>query len=190
MPNCIPILKARKAGGFLPALQQRYIQLKDGSVGILPAQWLHKPEKYFRNGEIRKDKLEISKLRFSVVDELFDNLDDSGILQEITEKRKRLKNFTNIDETKVPKQIKAKLRHYQVEGLNWLNFLDEMEWGGILADDMGLGKTLQVLAFLQHQANNNKGTNLVVVPTTLLFNWENELKKFAPKLKAPYYYGT
>lgn len=170
--------------------KQRYIQLKDGSVGILPAEWLHKLEKYFRNGEIKKDKLEISKLRFSVIDELFDNLDDSGILQEITEKRQRLKNFININETKVPKQIKANLRHYQVEGLNWLNFLDEMEWGGILADDMGLGKTLQVLAFLQHQANKNRGANLVVVPTTLLFNWENELKKFAPKLKALYYYGT
>src|SRR5690554_1129744 len=65
-----------------------------------------------------------------------------------------------------------------------------MQWGGILADDMGLGKTLQVLAFLQLQANKKPGTNLIVVPTTLLFNWENELKKFAPKLKAHYYYGT
>ena len=82
------------------------------------------------------------------------------------------------------------MRHYQKEGLNWLNFLDEMQWGGILADDMGLGKTLQVLAFLQLQANKKPGTNLIVVPTTLLFNWENELKKFAPKLKAHYYYGT
>ena len=169
--------------------KQRYIQLKDGSVGILPSEWLHKLEKYFRNGEIRKNKLEISKLRFSVVDELFDNIDDSGILQEIAEKRQRLKNFTNITETTVPKEIKATLRHYQKEGLNWLNFLDEMLWGGILADDMGLGKTLQVLAFLQQQANKKRGTNLVVVPTTLLFNWENELKKFAPKLKAFYHYG-
>jgi len=169
--------------------QQRYIQLKDGSVGVLPSEWFHKLEKYFRNGEIRKDKLEISKLRFSVVDELFDNLDDTGILQEITEKRQRLKNFTNIESTEVPKQIKASLRHYQKEGLNWLNFLDEMQWGGILADDMGLGKTVQVLAFLQLQVNKKMGTNIIVVPTTLLFNWENELKKFAPKLKAHYYYG-
>ena len=170
--------------------KQRYIQLKDGSVGILPSEWFHKLEKYFRNGEIKKDKLEISKLRFSVVDELFDNFDDNGILQEIAEKRQRLKNFTQIGDTKVPKQIKASLRHYQKEGLNWLNFLDEMQWGGILADDMGLGKTLQVLAFLQHQVNQNRGANLVVVPTTLLFNWENELKKFAPQLKALYYYGN
>lgn len=101
-----------------------------------------------------------------------------------------MKNFTNIENTEVPKQITANLRHYQKEGLNWLNFLDEMQWGGILADDMGLGKTLQVLAFLQLQANKKMNTNLIVVPTTLLFNWENELKKFAPKLKAHYYYGA
>jgi len=170
--------------------KQRYIQLKDGSVGILPSEWFHKLERYFRNGEIRKDKLEISKLRFSVVEELFENIDESSILDEIAEKKQRLKNFSRIDETEVPKQIKAGLRHYQKEGLNWLNFLDEMQWGGILADDMGLGKTLQVLAFLQRQANKNRGPNLIVVPTTLLFNWENELKKFAPKLKAFYYYGT
>ncbi len=170
--------------------QQRYIQLKDGSVGILPSEWLHKLEKYFRNGEIKKDKLEISKLRFSVIDELFDNIDDTTILQEITEKRQRLKNFTNIENTEVPKQITANLRHYQKEGLNWLNFLDEMQWGGILADDMGLGKTLQILAFLQLQTNKKMGTNLIVVPTTLLFNWQNELNKFAPKLKAFFYYGV
>lgn len=169
--------------------KQRYIQLKDGSVGILPTDWFHKLEKYFRNGEINKDKLEISKLRFSIIDELFDNLDDNGVLQEIAEKKQRLKSYTQIGETQVPKQIKASLRHYQKEGLNWLNFLDEMQWGGILADDMGLGKTLQVLAFLQLQVNQKRGANLVVVPTTLLFNWKNELNKFAPKLKPLYYYG-
>ncbi len=169
---------------------QRYIQLKDGSVGILPVEWVHKLERYFRNGEIRNNKLEISKLRFSVVDELFDNLDDTEIMKEITEKRARLASFSEIERTKVPKQVKGKLRHYQKEGLNWLNFLDEMQWGGILADDMGLGKTLQVLTFLQHQVNKKKPTNLIVVPTTLLFNWENEIEKFTPALKALYYHGT
>lgn len=170
--------------------KQRYIQLTDGSVGVLPSEWFHKLEKYFRHGEIKNNKLEISKLRFSVVDELFDQLDDSTILQELAEKRQRIRNFTNITETEVPEQVQANLRHYQKEGLNWLNFLDEMKWGGILADDMGLGKTLQVLSFLQQQANKGRGTNLIVVPTTLLFNWENELKKFTPNLKALYYYGA
>ena len=170
--------------------KQKYIHLKDGSVGIIPTEWIHKLEKYFRNGEIKKDNLEISKLRFSIIDELFDNIDDSKVMQEIAEKRKRLAGFTEISKTKAPKEIKAELRHYQMEGLNWLNFLHEMQWGGILADDMGLGKTLQVLTFLQKLANEKKTTNLIVVPTTLLFNWENEIKKFSPKLKALYHYGT
>lgn len=169
--------------------KQKYIQLKDGSVGILPSDWMHKLEKYFRNGDVKKDKLEISKLRFSIVDELFDNIDNQGLFEEIAAKQKRLSGFTEINKTTVPPQIKAKLRPYQKEGLNWLNFLDEMQWGGILADDMGLGKTLQILAFLQQQVNKKKSTNLIVVPTTLLFNWKNEIQKFAPKLKALYYYG-
>ncbi len=170
--------------------KQRFIQLSDGSVGVLPSEWFYKLEKYFRNGVVKKDKLEISKLHFSIVDELFENIDDEKVLLEIAEKRRRLQNFTEISDTEVPEQITADLRHYQKEGLNWLNFLDEMQWGGILADDMGLGKTLQILAFLQYQSNKNKSTSLIVVPTTLLFNWENEIKKFAPQLKAMYYYGT
>lgn len=169
---------------------EQYVQLKDGSVGILPKEWMHKLEKYFRNGEIKKDKLEISKLRFSIIDELFDNISDAEIIEEIQQKQARLSTFTEISNTTVPKQIKASLRHYQKEGLNWLNFLDEMQWGGILADDMGLGKTLQILTFIQHLVNKKHCTNLIVLPTTLLFNWENEIKKFAPKLKALYHYGT
>ncbi len=170
--------------------KQKYIQLKDGSVGILPSEWLHKLEKYFRNGEIKNDSLTISKLRFSIIDELFDNIDDIKILKEITEKRKRLAGFSEVSKTKVPSTVKAKLRHYQKEGLNWLNFLHEMQWGGILADDMGLGKTLQILTFLQFINAKKKSTSLIVVPTTLLFNWENEISKFTPKLKAHYHYGT
>ena len=170
--------------------QQKYVELKDGSVGLLPEEWLKKLSKYFRNGTIKEDKLEISKLRFSIIDELFDEIDDEVVLKEITEKRRRLKAFSEISKVAVPKQITADLRDYQKEGLNWLNFLDEMGWGGILADDMGLGKTLQILSFIQHISKTNKLPNLIVVPTTLLFNWQNEIQKFAPKIKAFYHYGV
>ena len=171
--------------------KQKYIQLKDGSVGILPDEWLHKLEKYFRNtSKIEGDTLHISKLRFSIIDELFDNIDNLQILEEIAEKKQRLKSFTQIQKVNVPTTIKAKLRPYQKEGLNWLHFLDEMQWGGILADDMGLGKTLQILAFIQKIVRKDKTPNLVVVPTTLLFNWQKEIEKFAPKIKAYYHYGT
>ncbi|WP_430814892.1 SNF2-related protein [Carboxylicivirga sp. RSCT41] len=170
--------------------KQRYIQLSDGSVGVLPAEWFHRFEKYFRHGEVNGDSLAVSKLRFSIVDELFDSIDDVAVLEELAEKRRKLASFTSIEDTAVPKSITADLRHYQKEGLNWLNFLHEMGWGGILADDMGLGKTLQVLTFLQHVLERNPQTNLIVVPTTLLFNWENEIRKFAPQLRAHYHYGV
>ncbi len=169
--------------------KDKYILLKDGSVGVLPDEWLHKLERYFRHGEIKGDKLTVSHLKFSVVDELFDEINDADVLAEIEEKKRKLSGFKEIAKTKIPKEIKAELRHYQKEGVNWLNFLDEMSWGGILADDMGLGKTLQVLTFLQQKIKKNKTPNLVVVPTTLLFNWKAEIKKFAPGLKAFYHYG-
>ncbi len=169
--------------------RERYIQLKDGSVGILPEEWFHKLEKYFRHGEVNGEKLEISGMKFSIIDELFDEIDDEEVLREIEDKKQKLLSFKEIAKTKIPKGIKAELRHYQKEGVNWLNFLDEMGWGGILADDMGLGKTLQVLTFLQQKLRTDKTPNLIVVPTTLLFNWEAEIKKFAPGLKALYHYG-
>jgi superfamily II DNA/RNA helicase len=170
--------------------KQRYIQLSDGSVGVLPNEWFHRFEKYFRHGEVDGDHLKVSKLRFSIIDELFDNIDDVNVLEELSAKRKKLAAFSSITETTVPEGISADLRHYQKEGLNWLNFLHEMGWGGILADDMGLGKTLQVLTFLQHVLERNRQTNLIIVPTTLLFNWENEIRKFAPDIKAHYHYGV
>lgn len=170
--------------------KQKYIQLKDGSVGIMPEEWINKLEKYFRNGTVKNDKLEISKLRYSVIDELFDNIDDAKIIEELAEKRKRIYEFKEINKTTVPKQIKAELRHYQKEGVNWINFLDEMKWGGILADDMGLGKTLQILTFIQQIIIKDKTPNLIIVPTTLLFNWKAEIEKFAPQIKAFYHYGV
>jgi len=169
---------------------QKYIRLSDGSIGILPEEWLKKLEGFFRVGEISKDKLQVSKLKFSVVDELFDKIDDIEIMKEIEAKKKKLQNIGNIKNIRKPQDIKASLRNYQKEGLNWLNMLHEMTWGGILADDMGLGKTLQVLAFIQRIVKQDKKTNLVVVPTTLLFNWEVELKKFAPKLTYHVFHGS
>jgi len=170
--------------------KEKFIKLGDGTVGMLPAEWVEKLEKYFRIGEIKSDKLQVSKLRFSLIDELFDNIDDATILYELAEKKKRLESFQEISKVKKPAAIKATLRDYQKEGLNWLNFLNEMGWGGILADDMGLGKTLQILTFVASLKNKTPKTSLVIVPTTLIFNWENEIKKFYPSLKAFFYYGV
>ncbi len=169
--------------------RQKFVQLKDGSVGILPEKWVEKLEKYFRQGEVKGNTISVSKLRFAIIDELFENIDSEQIINELQEKRRRLKEFKEIKKTKIPKEIKANLRPYQKEGVNWLNFLDEMKWGGILADDMGLGKTLQILTFLRQVIKKDKTPNLIVVPTTLMFNWKAEIEKFAPHLKVHFHYG-
>jgi SNF2 family DNA or RNA helicase len=164
--------------------KQNYVELKDGSLGMLPEEWLKKYENVLKFGRVKGDELQVSKLHFSLIDELSSDINSFEIEQELFEKKNKLLNFKEMADIELPKNIKAKLRDYQVEGFKWLNFLDEFSWGGILADDMGLGKTLQMLTFLQEQQNRDKkGTNLVVLPTTLIFNWQAEAEKFCPKLK-------
>ena len=169
---------------------ERYIKLADGTTGILPDEWFEKFKKYFAHGEVSGDKVQISKLRFSIIDELFENIDDTEIIKELAEKKQRMLSLKEIKSVKIPAGITAQLRDYQKEGLNWLNFLHEFKWGGILADDMGLGKTLQALAFLTMVSKKSKKTNLVVMPTSLMFNWENEIIKFAPGLKTLFHHGN
>jgi SNF2 family DNA or RNA helicase len=170
----------------------RFVELGDGSIGILPQKWLSKMKNIFRHSDSsQKDSLRISKLKFSQVEELFDNIDDEKIIKELAEKRSKLLSFKEISKVDVPKEINAELRPYQKEGYNWLNFLDDNGWGGILADDMGLGKTIQILTFLQSKINANKeSTHLIVLPTTLVFNWEKEITKFTKNIKVLYHTGT
>ncbi len=169
--------------------KEKYIKLGDGTIGILPEKWITKFENYFRQGQIKKGELKISKLNFSIIDEMFDEKDYSEIIEELAEKRNRLKNFTEIKKAEIPNNFIGELRDYQKSGYNWLNFLDEYKWGGILADDMGLGKTIQIIAFLLKQIKTSKKANLIIIPTSLLFNWENEIQKFAPSIKRFFLYG-
>jgi len=169
--------------------QEKYIKLDDGTIGILPEKWVTKFENYFRQGQIKKGELKISKLNFSIIDEMFDEKDYSEIIGELAEKRNRLKNFTEIKKAEIPNNFIGELRDYQKSGYNWLNFLDEYKWGGILADDMGLGKTIQIIVFLLKQIKTSKKANLIIIPTSLLFNWENEIQKFAPSIKRFFLYG-
>ncbi len=87
-------------------------------------------------------------------------------------------------EQKVPTEIKASLRNYQLEGIHWLDRLRNMHLNGILADDMGLGKTLQaIIALTRYQKDHPTQLSLVVCPTSLVYNWKEEIAKFNPLLK-------
>jgi SNF2 family DNA or RNA helicase len=91
----------------------------------------------------------------------------------------------------VPEGLQAELRGYQQDGLNWLSFLDGFNFGACLADDMALGKTIQIIAFiLSQRTKGHHNTNLVVVPASLIFNWQAEVAKFAPSLKIHTVYGA
>jgi len=109
----------------------------------------------------------------------------------------RLLHFEKIDPTRLPERLHARLRPYQKEGFHWLAFLYQHRLGACLADDMGLGKTIQAITLLgavhegllEPAAGQLPGPHLVVLPPSLLFNWESELKRFYPELRVGFYTG-
>lgn len=174
------------------ANKQQFVQLNDGTLGILPEEWLKKYSLLFRVGEGRADKLKLSRYHLSVIDELYEARNPEELTIQLEEKYERIKEFAAIKEIPAPANLQSILRPYQVAGFQWLNYLQEVSWGGILADDMGLGKTVQALSYLQHFYENNDGEMkaLVVCPTTLIYNWENEIKKFTPSLEYYIHHGS
>jgi superfamily II DNA or RNA helicase len=172
------------------ANKQQFVQLNDGTLGILPEEWLKKYSLLFRVGEGKTDSLKLSRFHVSVVDELYENRDEEELVVQLEEKYQNLKQFNQIEEIDPPKHLEKILRPYQVAGYQWLNYLKAIRWGGILADDMGLGKTVQALSFMQHfKEVEGKLKGLVVCPTTLIYNWENEIKKFTPALTYRIHHG-
>ena len=110
---------------------------------------------------------------------------------ELRELGKKIKDFKGIQNVPLPEGFFAQLRDYQQQGLNWLQFLREYKFNGILADDMGLGKTIQTLAHLMIEKNSGRLTApcLIVAPTSVISNWRNEAQKFAPALKVLVLHG-
>ena len=110
---------------------------------------------------------------------------------QVRELARRLKDFKGISQVPVPAGFQATLRPYQQDGLNWLQFLGDYGFHGILADDMGLGKTIQALAHLlvEKQSGRAKKPSLVIVPTSLLGNWKREAARFAPELRVMVLHG-
>ena len=166
------------------------VKLKDGSVGILPEEWINR----FQTLQGIGKKAEDGTLRFSASQGLLLNAalgDDEEVRGDsgFTTYRERILNYDRVKAAKAPTGFKGKLRTYQKDGLTWLRFLQDFRSGGILADDMGLGKTIQVLAFLLSRKKDTELPSLVVAPKSLVFNWIDEAQKFAPTLKVVQYAG-
>ena len=172
------------------ANKQMYVQLNDGTLGVLPEEWLKKYALLFRVGEGANQNLKLSKYHKSVVDELFELKNEEELVFELEEKYNRLRDFEKIHEIEPPVHLQPVLRPYQMAGFQWINYLRNVNWGGILADDMGLGKTVQALSYLEHYKSENPDARILVIcPTTLIYNWENEIKKFTPSLTYRIHHG-
>jgi non-specific serine/threonine protein kinase len=173
---------------------KRYVQLKDGSYTSLPESWLEKlghklialgldpekpPKKRFENFEA------------PVLDKILEDIPETTSDGFWDTLRDKINDFQEIKQIPQPKGLTATLRPYQLQGVSYLNFLREYHFGGILADEMGLGKTIQTLTFLQHmKEQGHKGPNLIIVPTSVLPNWEREAQKFVPDMKRLVIYGA
>jgi SNF2 family DNA or RNA helicase len=165
-------------------------KLPNGEIAIIPEAWLVKYGDLFALSETHGDaeKPVLKKHHLNLLQEL----EDGNLAKvHISEKLRGLTDFEGIKDYPLPKGFKGELRPYQKAGYNWLRFLNEFHLGGCLADDMGLGKTVQTLALLLAEKEKGKpGTSLLVMPTSLIYNWEMEARKFAPDLKIFTYTGT
>ncbi len=183
----------------------REFMLPDGSISVLPETWFAKYKNIFEFGKNSGDTLRIHKQHFSLLTDTFTD--------EVQHGFKKLEKLLVPDQVPVihtPAGLRCVLRKYQSDGLNWLNFLQKAGLGGCLADDMGLGKTIQALALLEHNRENlnpsgepqpsseltlfdntvTKFTSLIIVPASLIYNWENEIKRFVPEMKVYCYKGA
>lgn len=171
------------------ALQQynknKYILLSDGTHAIVNEGYMQKLQRLFKK---KKEKATISFFDLPLIEDLIDEkITGTGFAKS----KEIFEGFNGLHKlpVKLPK-LKATLRPYQQQGFQWLNYLHQNSLGGCLADDMGLGKTLQTICLLASIYPKQKMPSLVVMPKSLLFNWEKELEKFAPQLSFYTYYSA
>jgi superfamily II DNA or RNA helicase len=141
-------------------------------------------ELYF-NDKI-KNRVRLSTLDASRLEELARGVEMRWFGgEQLRETGRKLSQFGSVKKVAAPAGLQATLRDYQLDGLSWMQFLREYDLAGILADDMGLGKTVQTLAHILTEKEAGRLTHpaLVIAPTSLMTNWQEEAARFAPSLK-------
>ncbi|EUB33113.1 DEAD/DEAH box helicase [Fusobacterium polymorphum] len=165
--------------------KDEYIVLSDGTNALINREYIEKLQRVFKEED--GNKIKVSFFDMPIVQDMIDEkafendfLGNKDFFEGINELPK--------EEVEYPK-LNATLRDYQKYGYKWLKYLTDNNLGACLADDMGLGKTLQAIALLSNLHEEKKKKSMVIMPKSLIYNWENEIKKFAPKLKVGVYYG-
>ncbi|GAB3999749.1 hypothetical protein GCM10028807_50860 [Spirosoma daeguense] len=184
----IPFLKLRN----LILNKKREFKLPNGEIAVIPDVWFTRYSELFgfleRLDDEADERLVLQKHHIALVQELERN---NLATTTISRKLERLRDFETIETYPLPAGFNGTLRPYQQAGYDWMNFLRQYNFGGCLADDMGLGKTVMTLAMLQGQKEAGATSpSLLVMPTSLLYNWELEARKFTPNLRVMVYTGT
>lgn len=167
--------------------KKRYVQLSDGNRGIIDEDYINRLQRLFRRRD-KEGRIRVNLFDLPEVEEMI----QSKITGEFANRsRSVLEGFNYLKTAPKPNyDVNATLRPYQNEGVKWMKYLYDNKLGGCLADDMGLGKTLQTIALLSMIYPGCDSPTLIVMPRSLLFNWEKELKRFSPVITFSTYYGT
>lgn len=164
--------------------RKSYISLNDGTHAIINQEYLKRLQRIFQP---HHGKTRVSIFDFPLLEELAAPEQTAESLQKL---REIYNGFNELQNSKTPiPELNATLRTYQKQGFHWLDYLRQTNLGGCLADDMGLGKTIQAIALLATLYPAEKQCSLVVMPRSLLFNWENEIAKFRPEISCYIYHG-
>ncbi len=161
-----------------------YVKLNDGTNIIIEKGYIKRLERLFN---VSKEKVKVSFFDLPLIDDL---IDERGSSSSFPKAKEIFLGFNSIESLKVKKpKIKGTLRNYQVYGYKWLYYLHHNGLCGCLADDMGLGKTLQAIALLSSVRKESNAPSLIVMPRTLIFNWEREIERFCPDITTYTWYG-
>jgi SNF2 family DNA or RNA helicase len=180
----IPFLKLKS----IILAKKREFLLPNGQIALIPEAWIVQYSELFAFAEIKTHNgVILQKHHIALVQ----NLGEDSLAKVVMDRKLAgLLHFESIEDQPVSPHFKGTLRPYQKAGYNWMRFLETYNLGGCLADDMGLGKTIQTLMLLQSQKDRGTSSpSLLVMPTSLVYNWQLEAKKFTPKLKVYVYNG-
>ncbi|MCM1163633.1 MAG: DEAD/DEAH box helicase [Muribaculaceae bacterium] len=168
--------------------RDRYVTLKDGTRAVLDDAYMRRLERIFGNKRNAGQNVRVNFFDLPDIEDLINGKIDSPVFKH---QRKVYEGFNNIKKSrlKLPR-LNASLRPYQSDGVKWIKYLYDNNLGGCLADDMGLGKTIQTIAILSQIYPDCTEPTLIVMPRSLLFNWQNEIARFAPSLSVYMYYHT
>ena len=165
--------------------KDEYIVLSDGTNALINREYIEKLQRVFKEED--GEKIKVSFFDMPIVQDM---IDEKAFENNFLGNKDFFEGINELptEEIEYPK-LNATLRDYQKYGYKWLKYLTDNNLGACLADDMGLGKTLQAIALLSNLHEEKKKKSIVIMPKSLIYNWENEIKKFSPKLKVGVYYG-